>query len=366
MELAGTLSAAEDRRGGRAWLNGARWDLTWIVGSAAVVPFALLFVWGGASADLMNLAVTLLIGGPHVFSTFLVTYLDPRFRGRHAVALTLVAVAVVSAVVYFTLAHFQVLLSFFIFAASFHVLQQNAWLADLYRGRAASRDGLASRAIDTALLFLSFYPIASYKLVRDDFMLGDILILIPSLVKSEATYMAVSGLFAAAALLWSIKTVREARRGALNGPKTLLVGLTSLIAFLVPAAASGPRLELAFQTVNAWHSIQYLGIIWLVLATRRRLGPALPPRLAALGGPGRATLRFYATCLGLTLVLMAVVALLLRTDPLGLSTAQYYYMSVFSVLFVHYAWDGYFFLVSARAGTDPDDAPLARLRAPAA
>lgn len=366
MELAGALGETDRAEARPAWLNGPRWDLTWIIGSSVVVPFALLFVWGGISSDLLNLAVTLLIGGPHVFSTFLVTYLDPRYRGRHAPALTLLAAAVVSAVVCMTVVNFQVLLSFFIFAASFHVLQQNAWLADLYRGRAGAREGTASRLIDYAMLFLSFYPIASYKLVRDDFLLSDVRILIPSLVKTEATYKAVSALFAAAVLLWSLKTIREARSGTLNRPKALLVGVTSFIAFLVPAAASGPRLELAFQTVNAWHSIQYLAIIWLVLAVRKRQGPPLPPRLAGLCGPGRATLRFYATCLGFTALLLATIVLLAKTDPLRISTVQYYYMTVFSVLFIHYAFDGYFFLVSARPGTHPDDAPLARLRAPSA
>lgn len=363
MELApavGTLGTRDDRR---TWLNGRGWDLTWIVGSSVVVPISLILVWAGIPSDLMNLAVTLLVGGPHVFATFLVTYLNPDYRRRHGVALLLVAGGVLTFVVFMTLHHFQALMSFFIFAASFHVLQQNAYLADLYRARGGSRERPASRLLDYAILFLSFYPIASYKLVRGDFMLGDILIVIPSVFKCDATVMTVCALFGVVALLWISKTLLEWRRGALNVPRAILVGATSLIAFLVPAAASGTRLELAFQTVNVWHSIQYLAIVWLVLAAKKRSsGQKLSPFLAAVSGEGRPTALFYATCLVFTSLLMGIIVLLRLTDPLKLSTPQYYYMTVFSVLFIHYAFDGYFFMNSARKARNPEDFPLATLR----
>jgi hypothetical protein len=362
MEIVSTV--VPGGRSGREsqWLNGARWDLVWLIGSAIVVPLSLLPVWAGISSDLMNLAVTLLVGGPHVFSTLLVTYLDTRYRRQHGVALFLVAIGVLTFVVWMTLAHFQILMSFFVFAASFHVLHQSAFLSDLYRSRAPWREHLVSRLLDYAVLFLSFYPVASYKLVHDDFRLGEIQILIPSLVKEEWTWKLIAGLFGVAVLLWVGKTLRERRQGTLNVPKTALIALTSGIAFLVPLAATGSRLELAFQTVNVWHSLQYLGLIWLVLAVQKREGRALPPMLSALAGPGRAACWFYGACVGFTALLLGIVFLLHRTDPLELSTAQYYYMSIFGVLFIHYAFDGYFFLVSGRGGADPRRAPLALLQ----
>jgi hypothetical protein len=359
MELTAKDQAYERRSVRGPWLESARWDLTWLIGSAVVVPLSLVFVWAGVSSDLINLVVTLLAGGPHVFSTFLVTYLDPEYRRRHGVALTLVALGVLAFVVFMTIGHFQALLSFFIFAASFHVLQQNAFLADLYRGR--SEKGGLSRWIDYALLFLSFYPIASYKLVHDDFMLGKIRILIPHAVQSEITVLVVSALFGAAALLWTGKTVLEWRSRTLNVPKAVLVALTSAIAFLVPTAASGTRLELAFQTVNVWHSIQYLGIIWLVLAAAKRKRRNLPRFLSSLSGPGLPTARFYAACVAFTAMLLGIVLLLHRTDPLHLSGPQYHYMTIFSVLFIHYAFDGYSFLMSSLGRAGAVESPLAAL-----
>jgi len=59
------------------------WDLGWLVASVAVVPLGLLAVHAGVSSDFINIAVTLAVGGPHLFSTYLATYLDPRFRRSH-------------------------------------------------------------------------------------------------------------------------------------------------------------------------------------------------------------------------------------------------------------------------------------------
>jgi hypothetical protein len=343
----------------RTWLNGARWDLTWLIGSAAIVPVTLFFVWLGVSSDVMNLVVTLLFGGPHVFATFLTTYLDPGYRRGHRWTLVALAVLVPAFVIFMTLAHFQVLMSFFIFAASLHVLQQNAYLADLYRARAGRRDSLVSRLLDYGVLFLSFYPIASYKLVHDDFMLGNIRILIPSIAKSALTYQALSSAFVVVLSAWMLKSVMEWKRGLLNGPKTVLIALTSSIAFLVPAAASGTRLELAFQTVNVWHSIQYLSLAWLALALRKQEAGERPRLLDLVSGLGKPTWRFYALCFAFTSALLGVIVLVRWTDPLRLSTEQYYYMSVLSVLFIHYAFDGYFFLVGNREGIDQSRVPLA-------
>lgn len=344
--------------GAGVWLNGARWDLTWLMGTAAVIPVTLLFVWGGVSSDLLNLIVTLLAGGPHVFSTFLTTYLDPEYRRRHGLALVAIAVTVPSLVVLLAVTRFQGLMSFFIFAASFHVLQQNAYLADAYRRRAARPDPLWSRILDYAVLFLSFYPIASYKLVRDEFLMGELRIVIPDLVKHEATWRVVSVLFAASALAWGAKTIREWRRGALNVPKTALILLTSTIAFAIPATAAGARLELAFQSVNAWHSLQYLGLIWLILSLRKSRGRSVSPALDRLSGPGRPTLRFYGLCVVFTLAMLVVIFALTKLNPFGVSAMQNYYIGVFSFLFIHYALDGYFFLAARGDQRDPEDVPF--------
>jgi hypothetical protein len=341
------------------WINGRRWDLTWLIGSAVVVPIGILIVWWGAPSDAMNLAVTALVGGPHLFSTYVTTYFDPRFRRSHGPALAVITVAVPAFVIWMGLCHFQWLMSFFVLWASLHVLQQNAYLTDVYRRRAGDRDPAWSRYLDYAVLFLSFYPIASYKIVHDDFLLGGVKILMPPLFKSDVTPAVILVLFTAAAAAWVLKTVVERRRGTLNGPKTLLIGVTSTLAFLLPCAATGERLELVFQTVNAWHSIQYLGVIWLVLALRKQRGQLDSPVLRRISGPGRAAVAFYGTCFFFTAAHLTAVFGVIRWDPLGVSNVQYYYMGVLSVLFIHYALDTYLFFAATREEARPDTIPHA-------
>ncbi len=345
-----------------AWINGPRWDVGWLIGTAAVVPLVLLGVWLNISSVVLNIGVAALVGGPHVWSTYLATYADPRFRRAHLPILAAAAVLVPAFVVTMTLANFQILLSVFIFAASIHVLQQNAYLTDIYRARAAQREPAWSRWIDYGFLGLSFYPIAAYRLVHDTFLLGDIPILIPWFVKFDATWIAVSAAFGALGLAWAAKTVVEWRRGTLNVPKTLLIGVTTTVAFLVPAAAAGERLELAFQAVNMWHSIQYLAIVWFILKVRKQQGLLENRFVASVSGRGRAR-RFYGACLVLTLGVVVAISALVWTDPLRIRWEQYYYMVALSVLLVHYVIDGYLFAVSNRASarfeTNPYTAPAA-------
>src|SRR5262245_10504458 len=96
------------------WINGPRWDLSWLVGTALVVPLGLAVIAMGAPGDAVNLWVTVLVGGPHLFATFLATYMDPKFRRAHGAALVAVTLLVPAAVVAMTLWDFQVLMSFFI------------------------------------------------------------------------------------------------------------------------------------------------------------------------------------------------------------------------------------------------------------
>jgi hypothetical protein len=348
---------SHDRRS--VWINGPRWDVAWLVGTAIVVPVGLVAIAMGAPGDAVNLGVTFLVGGPHLFATFLATYMDPKFRRAHWPALIAVALLVPAAVVAMTFWDFQVLMSFFLFAASLHVLQQNAYLADVYRRRAGVPEPAWSRWVDYGLFFTSFYPGAAYKLVRHDFLLGDVQILIPPFARMDLTWQLTSLAFVTLLLVWIAKTAVEYRRGVLTGPKTLLIAVTTVVAFSVPVVAGGERLELAFQTVNAWHSVQYLAIVWVVLQMRRASGHQESAFVGRLAAPGRSPVAFLAVLGAATLVLVLVISLLIRVDPFGMTRNQYHYMGVLSPLFIHYALDGYLFFAATRDDARPDEIPLA-------
>ena len=82
MNAAAVSARARDAMGA-PWLGGLRWDATWLIGSAAIVPLVLIFVWAGVPNAWLNLAVTTIVGGPHLFATYTATYMDPRFRRSH-------------------------------------------------------------------------------------------------------------------------------------------------------------------------------------------------------------------------------------------------------------------------------------------
>lgn len=359
--IASSAPAPADRR---TWIQSPSWDTGWLIGSAVIVPIVLLLVAGGASSAVINLGTTALIGGPHLFATYTATYLDPRFRRSHRPLLVLVTLVVPALVVWGTLANFQVLLSIFIFAASVHVLHQNAYLTDVYRRRSGLPEPAWSRLVDYGLLMLCIYPIAAWKLVRHDFLLGDIEILIPGFLRTPLTYWTVWIVFSALLAAWIAKTWREAREGRLNVPKTVLIGVTTTIAFLVPLAAAGERLELAFQAVNAWHSFQYLGMVWLIQSLRCKRGLCESRAVQTITRGQHGAWRFYASCLAVTLGLLAVLIVMARLDPLGLSAEpnafeRYYYMGVLSCLLVHYGLDAWLFSVSNLPRADVKVEPYA-------
>ncbi len=355
MDSSVPLTAADAR--GTGWINGARWDIGWLIGSAAIVPIVLFFVWQGASSNVINLGVTAVIGGPHLFATYTATYMDPRFRKRHWWILLVASIVVPSFVIFWTFVDFQILLSVFIFAASIHVLHQNAYLTDIYRRRTGHPEPSWSRFVDYGLLMLCIYPIAAYKLVHSDFLLGDVEILIPSFLKVSATYYLVWAAFTFFLAAWLVKTWSEWRRGLLNFPKTLLIATTTGVCFVVPMAATGERLELAFQAVNAWHSIQYMGIVWYVQKVRKEQGLIDNPFIAKISGTGRASWYFYGFCFAVTMVLFFVMVGVATYDPFHITFAQYYYMGVLSCLLIHYVLDGYLFTVSNRGEPEHSTVP---------
>jgi hypothetical protein len=97
--------------------------------------------------------------------------------------------------------------------------------------------------------------------------------------------------------------------------------------------------------MNAWHSFQYLGLVWLINTMRMQRGQLENKFVARLSGPKGAKW-FYAWNFGVTLMLLVFVKSVVAWDPLGLEEAQYYYMLTLSPLLIHYYFDTFVFLTS--------------------
>lgn len=318
------------------WLLSRRWDLIFLIGSAVLVPLPLLIKSGfGLSVSAVNLAVTILIGGPHLWATFTYTLLEKRFWKLHPFYAA-GSFLIPPLVVYLGLNHFPVLIGLFFFWASIHILHQICYLVDCYQAKQGTSEAW-SRLIDYAVVFTSIYPIAFYKLVNGTFTVAGQTLKIPFVYDNPFIFIVMTSLFIASLVLYSGKTAWEWKQGQLSVPKTLLIGVTVLVSFLLPI----PRdLDVTFQGFNTWHSLQYIGLAWWINVLRKQRVEISSPFVRTISGRGR-TPYFYAACLVPTLIFLAIIAVLVKTT--SLASNQCYFMVTLSGLLVHYYFDHWVF-----------------------
>jgi hypothetical protein len=363
-----TLSAtAEPRVGavpGYLWLNNKAWDLTWISLSAGLVifPFAayevmryilglesIRQVFGIAPADVLDFArntvngvISLLIGGPHMYATYTRTFLDGDFRKQH-VAFLAGSLLLPFGVVYLGIVNFQLLITFFFFWASVHILHQIAYILDCYNKKNPKPISLQARVLDYVVVFTSLYPLGVWRMVHNNFKIGQIQLLFPQFMMVEnnptlgwGLFLFATMVFAVSLTLWVWKSYREYQRGELHAPKALLMGLTIVVAFFIPAYH---ELDVAFQGFNTWHSFQYLGLTYYINRLRQQKEGINTPFIRNMSEPGKGW-KFYAFNVGCAVAAVGMIALLLwNKNALGFSFDQCYYVVVLSFLLMHYYHD---------------------------
>jgi hypothetical protein len=319
------------------WLRSRSWDLSFLILSAALVPVPLLMYHGlGISQTAVNLIVAGLIGGPHLYSTFTYTFLEPNYRRRHRGFLlgSLVLPVLVTILAFVNL---QVLLTIFFTWASIHVLHQITYINDCYAAKRPVRRSLKGRIIDYGVVFTCLYPMATPQILDHDFQLGGNQLYVPGWadhgIIADAQIFAAFALFGIFFVLWVGKNLREARQGMLNVPSVLLIGLTIGIGFTLPLF---PNIDVAFQGFNSWHSFQYLALIWYLNSMRKERGEIDNHFIAEMNGPDR-PLHFYGVNVALTLLAGALVLVIHGAFGVALQTA--YYIVILSTLLQHYYLD---------------------------
>lgn len=319
------------------WLRSPAWDLSWLILSAALVLIPLLLFHGlGVSQTAVSLIVAGLIGGPHLYSTFTYTFMEPSFRRRHARFLA----ASLALPVFVTLLAFvqlQLLLTIFFLWASIHVLHQITYINDCYAAKGPVARPARERLVDYGVVFLCLYPIATPRILGGSFQLGGTPLYVPQwathgLVADLQVY-GIAALFAVFLALWLAKCVRDWRAGRLLAPSVLLIGLTVAVGFTLPLL---PNSDVAFQGFNVWHSVQYLALVWFLMAMRKERGEIANHFVAEMNGPDRAW-RFYGLALALTAGAGALV--LLVHAVFGVALQQAYYIVILSALLQHYYLD---------------------------
>ncbi|GIV61486.1 MAG: hypothetical protein KatS3mg044_0352 [Rhodothermaceae bacterium] len=166
------------------WLVSPAYDLSFIIFSSVLLVFPHISHAFLQSNIYVDLIVTMLIGGPHLFATYTMTLMEPDFRRRYPVyargAYLLPVLIVTLAVLNLTL-----LVTIFFFWASVHVIHQAAYVADAYRMKDPRGWRWSSRIIDYGLLFTSLYPIATSKLIHSQFETGGRTLLFPDVLRME-------------------------------------------------------------------------------------------------------------------------------------------------------------------------------------
>lgn len=346
------------------WLVSPRYDLLFIIFSSALLIVPHLFAQiGGLSNIIVDLLVTALIGGPHLFATYTMTFMEPRFRERYKRytwgAFLMPVIVVTLAIVNLTL-----LVTIFFFWASVHVIHQALYIADSYRNKDPRWQGIwhrykrVSQVIDYGLLATSLYPIATFKFTgtplvlfgrnisSDGFETGGRALLFPEFLKLEFLPYLVAAAFFTLLAAFVAKTVWEWRVGLFHGPKTLHMSLAALLFFVTPVL---PNLDVAFQGLNVWHSFQYLAVVLFLNRLRAERGLIGSEFVAKVSRSGP---RLYWLCflftLGAALAYVLVRGLLTAfgvwaDDPMQLHYFAFYSV-VLSALLIHYYFDHFLFL----------------------
>ncbi len=319
------------------WLRSPSWDLTFLILSAALVPIPLLLYHGlGVSQTAVNLLVAGLIGGPHLYSTFTYTFMEPNYRCRHRrfLAASLALPVIVTTMAFVDL---QLLLTVFFMWASIHVLHQITYINDCYVAKGVARRPRRERVVDYGVVFLCLYPMATPQILDGSFQLGGTQLWVPSWAThglvADVQIVGIAALFGSFLVLWVAKSIRDWRRGTLLVPSVLLVGLTIVVGFTLPLFEN---IDVAFQGFNVWHSVQYLGLVWFLMALRKERGEIDNRFVAQCNGPDRPW-QFY----GLAVLLTAAAGMLVLVlhAVFGVDLQRAYYIVILSTLLQHYYLD---------------------------
>jgi hypothetical protein len=333
------------RAGDGLWIRSRKFDLVFLTLSGVLVflpylSYGLLQRLGasdGTASLIVGLVVTLLVGGPHMYSTFLRTALEPRFRARYGF-LVYVPMLLIPVLVVLGAKHaFLFLLTAFFFWASVHVTHQAQWISETYRRKATGRISMLDRLLDGAVILGALYTMAMYKFVEGRFALGESTLLFPEFLKRREVAVAFTVGFAALFLYYVARTAGEIRRGEASIPRLLFMSLTVGLAFVIPLF---DNLDVAFQGFNTWHSLQYLALTWFILSRNAERG-AIEGSLAQKLAGSEKTGKFYAAMILATLMAGGIYLVLWKV--LGFQQDKSYYVVVLTFLLIHYFYDHFLF-----------------------
>ncbi len=336
------------------WLRNRNWDLTFISFSAVLVFVPLASFYFGQSdkspayaqfmSKMVDYFVAACIGGPHMFATFLRTFMDKGFvKSKPVVTWTSLLIPVAVVAIGISNARMPLLLTIFFTFASIHVIEQMLYLVDSYNAKARIPIPVWERFTDYFVSFSALAPWGVYMFVHDKFLIDGRILLFPPFLKQEWLIYVTFAVFFLAVTMFVYKTYLEIKEGRFNGPKTLLISLTVVLGFWIPSVGLiGIPLDVSFQGFNIWHSFQYLGVTAFILRKKKERGEIPSPLVNKLAGNGWL---FYGYNVVITLCLVGIMLVLSPDFGLALvqTDSQARYLPTLSFLLIHYYHDHFLF-----------------------
>lgn len=278
------MSAAPVDRG--PWIFGRGVDLA-VFGGTACVALALvalaptLGVPAGGDAPTWTWIVgVLLVDVAHVWSTALVTYLDPVERRRWPGRYTLVPIAAFAAGVLAYQLGPDVFWRGLAYVAVFHFVRQQYGWVRLYRARSGQpAEDRWGGLVDGAMIYAAtLYPLwcwhaalpRAFSWMRD----GDFATGLPAWTVAPAT-----ALYVLIATAYLVVAVRDARAGRTVWGKHVVV-MTTAACWYVGIVATNT--DYAFTVTNVFiHGVPYLCLVWLYARVTAARDPGTAAGLGA-------------------------------------------------------------------------------------
>ncbi|MFQ5706101.1 MAG: hypothetical protein ACE5HO_01545 [bacterium] len=337
-----SAKAADLRTERNYWIYNKQWDLIFIILSASLIALPLVLnlilhnfvgISQAAVRTVVALAVTVAVGGPHMYATFTRTAMEKSFIKTHP-KIMVGSLLIPVGVIWLGLSNFIILLTVFFFWASIHVLHQIVYLVECYNTKSPKTLSVKSRVIDYAVVLTSLYPLAFRRMVRGTFVIGSNKMPFPEVLRGDWFWMLFVLIFVVFLVLFTKKTVQEVKEGTVLWPKVLLIYVTAFSAFLIPTFHD---LDVAFQGMNTWHSFQYLGLTWYINRLRSERGEISSSFVKKISRKNNNGIAFYLTVVAVTVSTVAIIMFLQHV--VGLSKDQSYYITVLTFLLMHYLHD---------------------------
>ena len=331
------------------WIRDLVFDWTFLLGSTVLVflvaalfsvkPGGTNLLQVGGASEALNLAIPVLLGGPHIFFSLVRTYMDVDFKREHRVLLRMSPHVVAFTMLYLTVWHHEALaVNIVLYSAVFHGAAQLGHIALRYRLKAGRGPYDAAGIALLVATFAGPLFFVSYAVQSREFIfVGQPIFkaLAPSwLLWLSGTAAVVAGAY------WLADTANHVLAGGRVNWREGTVLLSTQVAFWF--LANLDQLDVTFQAYNAWHSLQAMGLMWLAMNAKWRGGKVRGPKQTEFcrdGAFGHTFLYGVAFSLFVGLMVLAFTNFQFANLP----ASPFYFIFAVTVLLNHHVIDYWLF-----------------------